>query len=96
MRREFACCGIHHLVAQRGEVEAVEQGFAAAERDRGHCEVEFVDQTGLQVLMDRGDAPPILTSLPLAASRAWSRAARIPSVMKCKTVPPSITIDWRG
>ena len=47
MRGEFACRSFDHSVAQRGEVEAMEQGFAAAEQNWGHREVEFVDQTGL-------------------------------------------------
>ena len=47
MRGKFACRSFDHSVAQRGEVEAMEQGFAAAEQDWGHREVEFVDQTGL-------------------------------------------------
>ena len=63
MRGEFACRGFDYSVAQRGEVEAVEQAFAAAEQDRGKGEVELVDQTGLQVLTDRGDAPADLDVL---------------------------------
>ena len=40
--------------------------------------------------------PPMRTSAPFAAARAWDSASWMPSVTKWKTVPPSIVIGSRG
>lgn len=43
-----------HGVAERGKVDAFEQGLALAEQDWGHGEVHLVEEPGLQILANGG------------------------------------------
>src|SRR3954453_19101295 len=63
--RASAGGGLHALVAERAQVEAVEQLLAAAEEDGRDDEVQVVDQARLQELPDRRDASAKTDVLPL-------------------------------
>src|SRR5512144_1186703 len=57
------CCLVAgHVLGARipesRQVDTSQQVFACPEEDRSDCEVEFVDEAGLQVLPDRGDSTP--------------------------------------
>src|ERR1700693_3853793 len=52
----FAGDGLEALVAERAQVEALEEVLSAAQDHGPNCEVEVVDEPGGQILADRGDA----------------------------------------
>src|SRR5688500_3675119 len=56
MRRPRTWGAFRSAVAERRQVEAGEQVLPGAEQDGRHGEVHLVDQAGLQILTNGGDA----------------------------------------
>jgi len=54
--REVCGGGFQHAVAEGGKIQALEHRLAPSKEDRRQREVQFVDEAGLQVLADGGDA----------------------------------------
>jgi hypothetical protein len=50
------------LIAEPWGVDPGEKVFPRAEEDRGNRKVHFVDESGAEILLDRGDPPPSRTS----------------------------------
>jgi uncharacterized repeat protein (TIGR03803 family) len=48
--------GFDHAVAEGGEIQACEHRLAASEQDGRKCEMQFIDEFGLQVLANGRDA----------------------------------------
>ena len=55
VHREVCGSGFHHAVAEGREIQALEHRLAPSERDRRKREVQFIDQTGLQILANCRD-----------------------------------------
>src|SRR5580704_6691985 len=55
VRCEAFGSGFHHAVAEGREIQALEHRLAASEQDRRKCEVQFIDQAGLQILANCRD-----------------------------------------
>jgi hypothetical protein len=71
VRREVCGSGFDHAVAEGREIQALEHRLAPSEQDRRKREVQFIDQTGLQILANGRDAT---TNLDVACSRGVARA----------------------
>ena len=84
------------LIAQGGEIKAIQEMLAGPEQPRRDRHVQLVDEPRFEVLAYRRHAAADLHILSLAASVARSSASRIPPVTKWNTVPPSIWIGARA
>jgi hypothetical protein len=54
------------VVAQRERIEIGEKVFAEAEENRADSEMQFVDETNLEILADCGDTPAKPNILPVS------------------------------
>jgi hypothetical protein len=72
------------------------RGVHPPQGDRGDVGAELVDQAGGEHWLTVAAPPAMATSRAPAPGRAWSRAARMPSVMNLKVVPPCIASGSPG
>jgi hypothetical protein len=84
------------LEAEPAQVDPGEERFAAAEHGRRDREVHLVDETGLEVLADDGDAAADADVAALRRRARLRQRAWMPPVTKWKVVPPSISSGARG
>ena len=68
--------------AEGRQVEPCEQVLALPQKDRGNCQMKFVEQPCLQILPDNRDAAADANVLAAGDFVARSSAASIPSVTK--------------
>lgn len=96
MNRALTGYAFHACIAQRRQVQALEQGFATSQQHRAHREMKFVEQPCLQILAHRGHAAAHAHIQPGCRCAACSSAAWMPSVTKWNVVPPAMVSGLRA
>ena len=95
MDRSLARDVLRTGVSQLDEVNVAKQAFARAEQHRGYRQIQLIDQSGTQILLNSGDASDT-NVFPIRGSRDAFEGALDPIRHEVEVVPPDIGIESRG